>query len=77
MYNVLGFLLCLAMCLALIVGFVHVGFALIEDKPPRSIWDWYVVAVCVAFCFAIYPTASQLGRWQAEIDIAKIEANIR
>jgi hypothetical protein len=55
-----GLLISLCAGLGLIIGLIHVAFAL-TDPSPRNIWDWYVVMMGIGMCAMAYPAALHIG----------------
>jgi len=47
MNSIIQIMIFLAATLGLLVGLIHVGFAL-TDPYPRNIWDWYVVIMGIS-----------------------------
>jgi xanthosine utilization system XapX-like protein len=55
-----GLLISLCAGLGLIIGLIHVVFAL-TDPSPRNIWDWCVVMMGIGMCAMAYPAALHIA----------------
>lgn len=67
MYQFLGLLLTLAVCLGLLSAGVAVGFALTVDQgTSRETWDWAAIIAPVALLAVAPFVARELGRRDAE-----------
>lgn len=40
-------LIALFTLLGVLIGFMHLGFAFIEDNYPRNVWDIYAAVICI------------------------------
>lgn len=65
MYSFAGFLVTMGGVLGLVVGAVHIGFALTETA-PRSVWSWYVVAMGIGMFAMTFPAALYIGEQMAK-----------